>query len=355
MAQRIAMVLALAVELAASSAVGALQHAILPSASSVPLEAVTAVDTRVYTREGQLIPVEGRRRLNLLCMGLGSPVVVLESGAGDGAASWRRVQAEIAKSTRVCAYDRAGYGFSDPSGRPADARNAVADLHALLKEAGLHHPVVLVGHSVGGLYAELFAATYPRQIAGMVLVDPTGLDDFRLVKEIISDEERVQQRRNFLKRSANYAHCLDLAQRGDLVASLAPECAPSPTGDPVLDKEARRQMAQPKYWQTFQSEMTNFLPQDHPVGTDSVITAQVRSRPLRLGRKPFVVIKTPGGAPPGKRGERLRAESGAVAERLVTASTRGKLVQVASGHYVQLEHPDLVVGPIREVLEAVRN
>jgi pimeloyl-ACP methyl ester carboxylesterase len=317
-------------------------------------EAHGVVDSQTYSRPGQLIAVDGKRRLNLLCMGEGSPVVVLEAGAGDGTGVWRQVQGEIAKFTRVCAYDRAGYGWSDPISRPSDARNAVADLQALLKRAGLRAPIVLVGHSVGGLYAQLFAATHPHQIAGMVLVDPTGLDDFRLVTKITTDEERLQQREGYLKRMASYALCLDRDRRGVPLGPAGSECAPPATGDAVMDGLVRLEYAQPKYYEAYQSEMKNFYPNDYPMGLESVTTSQVRSHPLSLGDKPFILLMTPGRVPPGERGEHLRAWSTAVAEKLVTASSRGKLVKVSSGHYVHVEHPEVVIDAVRQVVGEAR-
>ena len=97
--------------------------------------------------------------------------------------------------------------------------------------------------------------------------------------------------------------------------------------------------------------MTNFFPSDYPMGLESVTTSQVRSHQLNLGDKPFILLMTPGRVPPGERGERLQAWSTAVAEKLVTASSRGKLVKVASGHYIHVEHPDVVIDAIRQVVD----
>ena len=109
-------------------------------------------------------------------------------------------------------------------------------------------------------------------------------------------------------------------------------------------------MSQPKYWAAFQSEMTNFWPANHPGGDDSVITRQVRAQALVLGPTPLIVLKSPGRVPPGERGERLRADSTAAAERLAATSSRGKLIQVEAGHYIQIDRPDAVIDAVREVL-----
>ena len=103
----------------------------------------------------RLIDVGGRK-LNLYCSGTGSPTVVFESPSGSAGWDWWAVQTQVAAKTRACIHDRAGYGFSDPSPRAADAGNAVDDLHALLKAAGIAPPYVLVGNSFGGGSVELY-------------------------------------------------------------------------------------------------------------------------------------------------------------------------------------------------------
>ena len=113
------------------------------------------------------------RHLHLVCEGSGAPVVLLESGFGATAGAWAKVQPELAKSVRVCAYDRAGYGQSDPGPEPRDGAAIAADLDHALKAEHIAGPFVVVGHSAGGLYARLFADRRKAQVVGMVLVDPT--------------------------------------------------------------------------------------------------------------------------------------------------------------------------------------
>lgn len=113
------------------------------------------------------------RRLHLVCEGSGTPVVLLEAGFGATAAAWSKVQPTLAKSVRVCAYDRAGYGRSDPGPEPRDGAAIAADLDQALKAEHISGPFVVVGHSAGGLYARLFADRRGAQVVGMVLLDPT--------------------------------------------------------------------------------------------------------------------------------------------------------------------------------------
>lgn len=113
------------------------------------------------------------RRLALYCAGTGSPTVIFDSGLGAGAQAWSRVQPELAKTTRSCAFDRPGYGASDEGPTPRDAAHIVGDLKAGLKAGDIAGPYVLVGHSMGGYDMRLFANLHPEDVVGMVLVDPS--------------------------------------------------------------------------------------------------------------------------------------------------------------------------------------
>lgn len=128
-------------------------------------------------RTGQLIDVGGRQ-LYIECRGTGSPVVVLQAGMNGSATDWSRIAPGVAESTMVCAYDRAGHGWSDPSAEPQDGMALASDLHILLERADIAGPYVLVGHSSGGPYVRTFAARYPDEVAGMVLVDAQPADAF---------------------------------------------------------------------------------------------------------------------------------------------------------------------------------
>ena len=124
-----------------------------------------------YLRPQRLVDIGGRR-LNIICTGQGSPTVILEAGLLADSATWRLVQPAISRRTRVCSYDRAGLGFSDPAGSPRDASSVVRDLHALLQRARIAPPYVLVGWSSGGLYTRLYQYRFPDEVVGLVEVDP---------------------------------------------------------------------------------------------------------------------------------------------------------------------------------------
>ena len=136
-----------------------------------------------FPMTGALYDVGGHR-LHLDCTGTGSPTVVLENGLDEISPLWSAITAQVARTTRVCAYDRAGQGWSDDAADPQDGIAVAADLHTLLARAGEHGPYVLAGHSSGGTLAMTYAARYPAQVAGMVLLDSssphqyTDLPDF---------------------------------------------------------------------------------------------------------------------------------------------------------------------------------
>jgi pimeloyl-ACP methyl ester carboxylesterase len=132
-----------------------------------------AADARAYPMPGRLIDVGGHR-LHLSCSGSGSPTVVLEPGAGEMSSNLGWITPAVARDTRVCVYDRAGRGWSEPADAPQDGLQIATDLHTLLHLGGVPGPYVLAGHSFGGLYVLTFAARYPDEVAGLVLVDSTA-------------------------------------------------------------------------------------------------------------------------------------------------------------------------------------
>jgi pimeloyl-ACP methyl ester carboxylesterase len=144
---------------------------LLIAAGAIYQAIATQSDKRTYPAPGQLVDVGGYR-LHIYCVGQDSPTVILEAAADMMSADWGWIQPEIAKHTRVCAYDRAGMGWSEPGPQPRDARQISTELHSLLTNAGIAGPYVLVGHSAGGLYVRMYATQYAEEVVGMVLVDP---------------------------------------------------------------------------------------------------------------------------------------------------------------------------------------
>ena len=128
-------------------------------------------DRASFPAPGRMVDIGGRS-LHLVCSGEGAPVVLLEAGAQDWSTGWQRPMAAISELTQVCAYDRAGVGWSEPSPDPKDGLHMVADLHRLLEAAEVERPVVIVGHSLGGMLARVYYDEYPGEVVGMVLAEP---------------------------------------------------------------------------------------------------------------------------------------------------------------------------------------
>lgn len=138
----------------------------------------TKMDKGAFPCPGRLVDVGGYR-LHLQSMGSGGPAVVLDSGLGGSGLSWFLVQPEIAKFAQVVSYDRAGFGWSDPSPFPRTSLQIVEELHATLTNANIPKPYILIGHSFGGNNVQLYAATYPDEVLGIILVDSAHEDHFR--------------------------------------------------------------------------------------------------------------------------------------------------------------------------------
>lgn len=163
----------------------------LGSVGAIYQTIATTSDRRTYPAPGQLVDVGGYK-LHIACTGAAhpdSPTVILEAGAGLLSPHWAWVQSTLAATTRVCAYDRAGYGWSEAGPAPRDAHQIATELHTLLEQAGLNGPYVLVGHSIGGLYIRVFAEQYPDAVAGLVLVDSSHPDQLARSPETKAEQE----------------------------------------------------------------------------------------------------------------------------------------------------------------------
>jgi pimeloyl-ACP methyl ester carboxylesterase len=248
----------------------------------------------------------GGYHLYLQCLGTGSPTVLLEAGLDSPSEVWSLVQPEVARFTRVCAYDRAGLGGSDAGPRPSTSMTIAAALHTLLRRAGIAGPYVLVGHSIGGFHVRVYAHRYPGEVVGMVLVDASHPDQ--------------------LSRD---------------LAALPPT---RPGEDPALT--------------AIRADLTNVQPDPEEGFAWVPSAAQVRASGA-LGALPLVVL-TRGHSPlpssvPAGVAARLEGVWRTLQDELAGLSTRSEHVLAQqSGHFIQQDQPGLVVGAIRQVVDAAR-
>jgi pimeloyl-ACP methyl ester carboxylesterase len=294
----------------------------------------SAVDTSRYPAPGRLIDVGGFR-LHLYCTGtshLGSPTVILEAGGGGSSLGWGTVQPGVASFTRVCSYDRAGYGWSDNGPLPRTAGRIVTELHTLLARAAVPGPYVLVGHSFGGLIVRLYAYTYPQQVAGLVLVD-----------SISEEAVRYPELRANVASVANLLSiCQALAPFG-IVRLLGYFYNPAVELPPTVQPVAQALLYQTRECYTAHDEVA--------AGDESY--AQVRAARHPLGHLPLVVLTrgVEGVFFQGNAGKPVLAAWLTLQKGLASLSTNSQqIIATRSGHNIQLDQPDLVIAAIKQVL-----
>jgi len=232
-----------------------------PVAKTSPQGAPVTVDG-----QGGFVEIGERRSLYVACVGSGSPTVVLEAGLGGDTHSWQEVQPHVGRSTRTCAYDRAGIGSSVRRPGVHDASDDVGDLQRLLAGAHLDPPYVLVGHSYGGLLIRLFAQSHPEETAGLVLVDAKGRDQMRRELAIWPKSQAPALRRSWARPVRDG---VDLAA-ADALASRVTSLGETPlvvitAGTHQADSRGMPpQLARALYglWVTMQSELAA-LSSDH--------------------------------------------------------------------------------------------
>jgi len=159
-----------------------------PSRSATP--ATSAGAAAPAPAEDRTVDIGGRS-LHLVCQGSGSPTVLIEMGAGQSVAEWNGLQPELAKTDRTCVYERAGSGTSPSGPQPRTAQAVASDLQALVDKAPIPTPFVLLSHSLGAMYAQLFAATHPNEIAGLLFLDPRTAEFQLGYRDTLTPDERA--------------------------------------------------------------------------------------------------------------------------------------------------------------------
>lgn len=301
-------------------------------AAALAAAAVSCAPIRTARAEpGQVARLPDGRALNLRCSGSGSPTVLLESGFGVGAAGWGRSQPQLARITRVCAYDRAGYGFSDVGPDPRDGAAIARDLDQGLAAAGIEGPYVVVGHSAGALYARLFAARRPGEVQGLVLLDPTVE---RLAPPARDGLEGIRRK---LQR------CLAAA-----VAPAPPEdarwegCVPA-----RADEQTRALARKPEAWRNQLSELDSIF------GRTSEQTA--RSGAMVADIPVYVLTASDTAASAPTIGyDRPQSLWELQHVRLALAFRHGYQRTILSSHLVQNDRPEVVAEAVQAMVTSVR-
>ena len=288
-------------------------------------------DTQRIRRPGRLVSA-GAFRVNFYCTGAGSPTVVLEAGLADSLDAWKGLQPDIARFARVCSYDRAGYGYSDRGPMPRTSDRIASELHTALTSAGEKPPYLLVGHSFGGFNVRVFNGKYSDQVSGLVLIDATQEDQYRILPAAWNMLRAATLRR--AQRQAFWAPLYIDLGIARLHLRLEGELAP-----PVL--------LQSKYIQARTSEFENIE-----------VSAEQARKADHIGDKPLVVLTAGRVIDAGLKAalseaERMAYEQAWVDDlqlRLARLSSRGRRVLVAdSGHDMPSDRPDAIVTAVREL------
>lgn len=282
-----------------------------------------AADSRTYPPPGELVDVGGYR-LHINCTGTGSPTVVIEAGLGDWSTGWGFVQSEVAKSTRVCTYDRAGWGWSDAGPLPRDAAQFAKELHTLLQNANIPGPYVMAGHSLGGLGVRVFVHDYASEVAGVVLIDSMSPRQFTQ-SQIEAQSQRDTQSQPFSMPAV-------LARFG-IVRLLARPLGIMPSGPPdekaYFSRLVRTQNAQ---------ALTNESQGMPAAGAEA---AAVKT----FGDLPLIVLTARLNPIPGW--QEWQTE-------LLQLSSNSQQLFAASDHSIQFEEPDAAVAAILQMVQQVR-
>jgi pimeloyl-ACP methyl ester carboxylesterase len=284
-------------------------------------------DRRLFHAPGQLVDIGGYR-LHVYCTGGGSPTVILEAGGGNPWLSWYKVQPQVAQFTRVCSYDRAGLGWSDPSPKPRTTQVIAEELHTLLHTAGITGPFVVVGHSLGGMDARMFAAQYPSEVVGMVLVDSSHPDQ---------DDRFPPEAKKLAVASQYVIRAMQITLPVGLPRLLASRSVPAEVRHEFCAVFCRKQF------------LAAVRAEAAAQGENS---AQVRSLGP-LGNLPLIVLShDPDKVKfPGNLNEPVNRAWGEMQEEQAHLSTNGShLVVKGAGHDIQIDKPEAVVNAIRKVV-----
>jgi pimeloyl-ACP methyl ester carboxylesterase len=261
---------------------------------------------------GQLVDVGGHR-LHLWCMGTGAPPVILEAGLGGSSTDWGFVQPEIARFTRVCSYDRAGMGYSDPGPSPRTARRIAEELGKLIDRSSLQGPVVLVAASSGGFDVRVFASDHTDRVAGLVLIDASHEDQAHEVPRL--------------------ARWVPLLSSLGVFRLLGISFGPSPA---MLATSVQRF-----------DRATRFRAAGYQAAADEIIHIRESASEVRSSRRklPIPVVVVTGARGADATWRNLQRDQ-------VTLSERGcQIVAEQSGHLVQIDQPEIVVDAVRSVID----
>ena len=337
---------------------GAIAAAFVVGAASLAFAQAGKVDASlaVYGDDSASVALADGRKIHMVCMGQGAPTVILTAGLGDWGAIWDKVQPTIARTTRVCAWDRPAAGFSAPSPKPQTVDNTTADMEEALRLGGFKGPYVIVGHSLGGYESLLFADRHRADVAGMVLVDPS-IPGQAAVFAKAAPAFGAWVQTFYAQGVSQVRQCASDLRSGTLkIGAPDPgQClAQSPRYPPALSQALTRFQADPAVFDTMASLMDNFA-------RDSEIVVDPQRR---YGDLPLVVLTAtvpqpfPDGTPDQvrKEGALFMAAFSRGHDDIAALSSQGVNRPVpGASHYIQRDKPQVVIKAIEGVIAQARN
>ena len=318
--------------------VGVLALTCLVAATSVRQAMAPGMDAARHPPSGQWVDVGGHR-LHIVCVGAGRPTVVLEAGMSGWSVDWSLVQPALARHTRTCAYDRAGYGWSDEAQASRSSAQVADELHALLVGAHIDEPIVLVGHSLGGLFAQMFARRYPRSVAGLVLVDSVHRAQSAEMPADLGRPYEVGMRR--LTAASALVAPTGLLRFLDQPASVVAARLPEPVRAAAVDFSFES-----KSYRTLAAEMRAFDESQQQVAA---------AGPLPAVPSVVLVSAEARDFPPGFSAGPMKSRWDELQRQQLGLRPENAVITVAgSGHYIHLDRPDAVAQAVLSVLRQAR-
>jgi pimeloyl-ACP methyl ester carboxylesterase len=298
---------------------------------------------QAYATDTRLVTLSDGKQLSLLCMGEGTPVVMMEAGVGvAGIISWRNVQPAIGRLTKVCAYDRPGVWNSALTDDPRDAGVEADDLAALLKAAELPAPYLLVGHSLGGIITRLYASRHTSDVAGLLLIDPSSAHQLdRLTQALPGVVDSDVAAIEFLKNCA-----IDPRPAEFLTMCQVPPLADMP------------QELTERHVSSLAPARASHLAREF-MALNELSSALLDQEKKSLGAIPFVVLNRD----PTRLDPALSADDGVVSERvwlqmhleIMDLSSDSELhIVPGASHIVQDDRPDAVINTVTDMVLKIR-
>ena len=287
---------------------------------------------------GNFYDVDGYK-MHLLCTGEGSPTLVLDAGLGNDSLIWANVQPELSKVTRVCSYDRAGFGWSEPRPDPRDAGRIAHELHRLLNEAGVTGSVVLMGHSISGLYIRAYAASYPRSVSGLVFVDSsTPLQEDRFPAEVA----QVFKNESMEFQKLEWLYILGIPR-------VMGQCRPEEGFKESVRKMIAEDQCRPSLFAAIAQEDKSF----RQSGNETIHTGPFGDLPI------LIFSEDPEHSPPSdippQAAQSVSKVWNEMQEELKDLSTRSRrIIAKGSGHYVQIDRAELLIEKVTNLIKDIR-